>query len=94
MEQLLEHWKIRFHYEREDDLTLLKGISNKVEMLLKDAGIFSYVDLATTPSNTIKKILLAEDPAYNVYDPATWPRQSMLAAQGEWEQLKKLKDSI
>ena len=90
----LEHWKIRFHYEREDDLTLLKGISNKVESLLKDAGIFSYVDLATTPSGTIKKILLAEDPAYNVYDPATWPKQSMLAAQGEWEQLKNLKDSI
>jgi len=90
----LEHWKIRFHYEREDDLTLLKGISNKVEILLKDAGIFSYVDLAITSSDDIKKILLTEDPAYNIYDPATWPKQAMLAAQGEWELLKNLKDSI
>ena len=90
----LEHWKIRFHYEREDDLTLLKGISDKVESLLKDAGIFSYVDLATTSSNTIKEILLAEDPAYKIYDPTTWPKQAMLASQGEWEQLKNLKDSL
>ena len=90
----LEHWKIRFHYEREDDLTLLKGISPKVEILLKDAGIFAYIGLATSSADTIKKILLAEDPAYSVYDPTTWPRQAMLAAQGQWENLKNLKDSI
>lgn len=90
----LEHWKIRFHYEREDDLTLLKGISPKVEILLKDAGIFSYIDLATSSAELVKKILLAEDLAYNIYDPTTWPKQALLAAQGKWEELKNLKDSI
>ncbi len=90
----LEHWKIRFHFEREDDLTLLKGISPKVETLLKDAGIFAYMDLATASTDSIKKILLAEDPAYGVYDPSTWSKQAILAAQGQWEKLKNLKDSI
>jgi len=91
---VLKNWKIKFHYEPEDDLKVVEGIGPKIEGLLKNAGIYSYVTLATTSSEGIKDILLAAGDRYRMHDPGTWPRQSSLAAQGRWDELTALKDEL
>ncbi len=91
---VLKNWKIKFHYEPEDDLKVVEGIGPKIEGLLKNAGIYSYVTLATTSADGIKDILLAAGDRYRMHDPGTWPRQSSLAAQGRWEELTALKDEL
>ena len=90
----LKHWKVKFHYEAEDDLKVVEGIGPKIEELLKNAGIYSYVDLAATSSDRIKDILSAAGDRFNMHDPTTWPKQSGLAAQGKWEELNALKEVL
>ena len=89
-----KNWKIKFLYEPEDDLKVVEGIGPKIEGLLKNAGIYSYVTLATTAPAGIKDILLAAGDRYRMHDPGTWPRQSSLAAQGRWEELTALKNVL
>lgn len=91
---VLKNWKIKFHYEPEDDLKVVEGVGPKIESLLKNAGIYSYVTLATTSSEGIKDILLAAGDRYRMHDPGTWPAQSSLAAQGRWDELTALKDEL
>lgn len=91
---VLKHWKIKFHYEPEDDLKVVEGIGPKIEGLLKGAGIYSYVTLATTAPDAIKDILIAAGDRYRMHEPGTWPTQSSLAAQGRWEELTALKDAL
>jgi len=91
---VLKHWKIKFHYEPEDDLKVVEGIGPKIEGLLKSAGIYSYVTLATTAPDAIKDILIAAGDRYKMHDPGTWPAQSSLAAQGRWDELTALKDEL
>jgi len=91
---VLKHWKIKFHYEPEDDLKVVEGIGPKIEGLIKGAGIYSYVSLATTPPEQIKNILLAGGDRFKMHDPGTWPAQSSLAAQGRWDELNALKDEL
>lgn len=87
----LKHWKIRFHYEREDDFKVIEGIGPKIETILKEAGIYSYVDLAASSSSHIKKLLVQESTNYEFHEPQTWSQQALLAAQGRWVDLEALK---
>jgi len=91
---VLKHWKIKFHYEPEDDLKIIEGIGPKIESLIKNAGIYSYVSLATTSAAEIKDILLAAGDRFKMHNPGTWPAQSSLAAQGRWDELNTLKEEL
>lgn len=91
---VLKNWKIKFHYEPEDDLKVVEGIGPKIEQLIKGAGIYSYVSLATTSSDQIKDILLAAGDRFKMHDPGTWPAQASLAAQGRWDELNALKEAL
>ncbi|MEM1123783.1 MAG: proprotein convertase P-domain-containing protein, partial [Bacteroidota bacterium] len=91
---VLKHWKIKFHYEPEDDLKVVEGIGPKIEELIKNAGIYSYVSLATTAPERIEEILAAGGDRFKMHDPGTWPAQSSLAAQGRWEELNALKEEL
>lgn len=90
----LKSWKIKFHYEPEEDLTVVEGIGPKIGELLKNAGIYNYVSLATTSADTIKDILEAAGSRFSMHDPTTWPAQASLAAQGRWDELDTLKDEL
>jgi hypothetical protein len=74
--------------DRKDDLKIVEGIGPKIEELLFKNGIHTYTQLAATPVNRIKEILVSSGPSYAMHDPGTWPAQSLLAANGEWENLK------
>jgi predicted flap endonuclease-1-like 5' DNA nuclease len=66
---------------RPDDLTRLEGIGPKVKALLQEAGIATFAQLAS-----------ADDLQF--MDPASWPEQAKLAAEGKVEELKILQDSL
>ena len=91
----LKHWKIRFHYEQENDLKIVEGIGPIAENILKNAGIYTYIDLAITAPAKLKALLEKESEAnHQLHDPSTWPQQAALAAHGRWVELDALKQTL
>src|SRR5512135_1161470 len=72
----------------EDNLIILEGIGPKISSVLKSAGVASFHQLADTPVERLREILLAAN--LRLADPTTWPEQAALAAQGDWEGFKEL----
>jgi predicted flap endonuclease-1-like 5' DNA nuclease len=78
---------------KPDDLTIVEGIGPKIASLLQAAGITTFSQLAGADLSQLVKIL--EDAGLkHLADPATWPEQAKLAAEGKWEELKVLTDSL
>lgn len=77
-----------------DDLKLIEGIGPKIETLLKEGGISTWAELSEAPVERLKEILDAAGPRYQIHDPATWPAQAKLAAEGKWDELKTLQDEL
>lgn len=77
-----------------DDLKIVEGIGPKIETLLKEGGINTWVELAEAPVERLKEILDAAGPRYQIHDPSTWPAQSKFAAEGKWEELKEYQDML
>lgn len=76
---------------KAEELEQIEGIGPKIAMLLYDAGIFTFRDLAITPVYKIEEILQSAGPQFASHDPSTWTQQAKLAAEGRWEDLKALK---
>ena len=72
----------------------MEGIGPKIEELLHADGIKTWLQLAEAPIERLQKILDAAGPRFAMHNPATWPRQSMLAHQEEWDALKKLQEEL
>ena len=79
---------------KQDDLKIVEGIGPKIEGLLHDAGIKTWVELSETAIERIKEILDAAGPRYQMHDPATWPKQSQYAAEGKFEELKEWQEML
>lgn len=77
-----------------DDLKVIEGIGPKIADLLIGAGITTFAQLAATSPEAIREILDAGGSQFNAHDPATWPTQSQLAADGKWDELKTLQDEL
>lgn len=77
-----------------DDLKKIEGIGPKIADLLTEAGIVSFADLAGSTPEAIQEILDKAGSQYNVHNPATWPAQAQLAADGKWDELKTLQDEL
>lgn len=77
-----------------DDLKIIEGIGPKIEELLNNASIYTFAELANTPSTRIKEILDAAGPRFQIHDPTTWPQQSALARDSKWDELKKWQDEL
>ncbi len=93
----LQKWLIKHGLIREwktDDLKAIEGIGPKIEELLHDAGIKTWSALATTPIEKIQDVLTAAGSRFSLADPATWPQQADLAANGKWNELKALQDFL
>lgn len=71
------------------DLQTVEGIGPKIEQLFKEAGINTWSELADTPVERLRDILSAAGDNYRIHDPATWPNQARLAANGEWALLEQ-----
>lgn len=77
-----------------DDLTKIEGIGPKISELLNEAGIVSFDDLESTESDTLKRLLEKAGKRFKMHDPSTWPEQAALASEGDWDELKKMQESL
>ena len=81
-------------FTAKDDLKTVEGIGPKIEELLNSAGITTFAGLAATDADKIRGILSEAGNRYKAHDPTTWPKQSDLAANGKWDELKKWQDEL
>lgn len=77
-----------------DDLKIVEGIGPKIEELLFNAGVTTYGQLSATSVQQLKNILADAGPRFSMHDPGTWPAQSLLAANGEWAELKSYQEFL
>jgi predicted flap endonuclease-1-like 5' DNA nuclease len=73
---------------KENDLKIVEGIGPKIEELFKTSDILTWKSLSETSENRLKMILNKAGERYKIHDPSTWPKQSKLAYEGKWEELK------
>jgi len=76
-----------------DDLKIVEGIGSRIAVILKEAGISSFVQLAAAKPDVLQKMLKAGG-LHTPSDPATWPEQARLAAAGDWKALQKLQERL
>ncbi len=79
---------------KKNNLKLVEGIGPKIEKLLNDDGITTFLDLAKTRQPQLRAILTAAGPRFSMHSPRTWPRQAKLLAAGKQDELKKLQDEL
>jgi predicted flap endonuclease-1-like 5' DNA nuclease len=76
-----------------DNLRRIEGIGPKISGVLQEAGITTFATLANTGADELRQIL--DDAGIGrISDPATWPEQAKLAAQGDWEGLEALQEEL
>ena len=79
---------------KSDDLKIVEGIGPKIEQLMHDAGITTWRGLSQTNVSAIQEILTAAGSRFALADPATWPKQAELAADGKWDELQEYQDFL
>ncbi len=77
-----------------DDLKKIEGIGPKIAGLLTDGGFETFAKLAAADLADIQAILDAAGSRYRMHDPTTWPAQAKMAAEGDWDALKKWQDEL
>ncbi len=78
-----------------DDLKKIEGIGPKIAQILSENGYDTFEKLAQADPAEISKILVEKGgKRYAMHDPATWPKQARLAADGKWDELAKLQDEL
>jgi predicted flap endonuclease-1-like 5' DNA nuclease len=76
-----------------DELEIIEGIGPKIAALLRQAGLTTFAGLAAADTARLVKILT--DARLNrLANPATWPKQAALAAEGRWDELKTYQNSL
>ncbi len=70
-----------------DDLKIIEGIGPKIEILLKNANIHTWDDLANSTQEELKEILKGGGERFAFHNPESWPEQAQLASDGKWEEL-------
>jgi large subunit ribosomal protein L17 len=77
-----------------DDLEKVEGIGPKIAEVLTEAGIDTFAKLAESTPEAIREILDNAGSQFASHDPATWPQQAKLAADGKWDELKTWQDEL
>jgi|RhiMetdeSRZDD1v2_1073273.scaffolds.fasta_scaffold260320_2 ribosomal protein L30 len=75
-----------------DDLEVIEGVGPKIAGVLREAGIRSFADLAATSTERLAEIL--QEANLRLASPETWPEQAALAAAGDLDGLKQLKERL
>jgi len=78
---------------KPDDLEKIEGIGPKIAKVLQEAGVTTFAALAATSPEQLRAIL---DRAgiRRISDPATWPEQARLAAEGKWQDLEAFQATL
>jgi small subunit ribosomal protein S2 len=75
-----------------DDLTKVEGIGPKISQIFQDSGITTFAKLAAKSEDDLKAILEEAGPKFVSKNPASWPKQAKMAAEGKWDELKEWQD--
>lgn len=75
-----------------DDLKKVEGIGPKIAEIFNENGIMTFSDLAAKTEDDLRTILEAAGSRYKSKNPASWPMQAGLAAEGKWDELNKWQD--
>lgn len=77
-----------------NDLKIIEGIGPKIEILLHEAGIYTFTQLKDTDPDQISDILERAGSSFQTHDTTTWPRQAELAAGEKWEELRLWQEEL
>ncbi len=77
-----------------DDLRKIEGIGPKISDILNESGIYTYAQLAGSDVDGLRSILADAGSRFRLADPTTWPQQAQFAADGDWDGLQALQDSL
>ncbi|GHB53596.1 hypothetical protein GCM10007390_03000 [Persicitalea jodogahamensis] len=77
-----------------DDLTKVEGIGPKIAEVLTEAGLGTFAKVADSTPEAIREILDNAGSQFASHDPATWPQQAKLAADGKWDELKTWQNEL
>ncbi|MEL6389786.1 MAG: hypothetical protein AAFQ02_06465 [Bacteroidota bacterium] len=75
--------------KRGDDLKRIQGIGHQIAEILHQAGIASYLELATMKKKDLKSILAAAGRRFQIHDPSSWPKQAKLLSEGKMKALEE-----
>ncbi|KAG1682809.1 hypothetical protein GQR58_010597 [Nymphon striatum] len=75
-----------------DDLKKISSIDENTELLLRNKGIKSYIDLRDVDHETLTDIMNTPEFSVSKQEVETWPHQSSLAAKAEWKKLSDYQD--
>ncbi len=67
----------------------MEGLGPKIEELFKTSGILTWKALGETSVDRLREILSKAGERYQIHDPSSWPKQSKLAYEGKWQELKE-----
>jgi predicted flap endonuclease-1-like 5' DNA nuclease len=77
-----------------DDLKLVEGIGPRIEEVLHEAGIRTWVQLSEASPPQLRSALDDAGQQFRIHDPGTWPQQAELALGNRWAELKELQDHL
>jgi predicted flap endonuclease-1-like 5' DNA nuclease len=78
----------------KDDLKKIEGIGPKIEELLNNVGIMTFVQLSVTPQQKLQEVLDTAGKRFAMHDPTSWTLQANLASKNDWEALKQLQAQL
>ena len=76
-----------------DKLEMIEGIGPSIAGALQVAGIRTFAQLAEADPDQVREIL-KDAGMGNLADPTTWSQQAALAAEGKFDELAALQDSL
>lgn len=79
---------------KEDDLKIIEGIGPKTEQLLNNSSIHTWRQLGNTSVPQLQSILDKAGDRFQLLNPSTWPKQSRMAADGDWVKLREYQDYL
>ncbi len=79
---------------KKNGLEKIEGIGPKIASILNEAGISTFADLANTAPSMLKDVLANAGKRYQMHNPTSWPTQAKLAANGDWDALKQMQDTM
>lgn len=75
---------------KPDNFKRLDGIGPKIAKLLENKGLLTYQQLSEMDVKQLTDLFQKEGVRIRQTDPAYWTKQAKLAAEGKWDDIKKL----
>ena len=79
---------------KENDLTIVEGIGPKIQELFHNHDVKTWAELANCTVEKCQSVLDSGGERFKIHKPGTWPKQSLLAAEGQWQELKDWQDVL